>query len=162
LARSELRRFGGIYRIGAIASEIEANYRWLETRNGWDILLRGLRAVRTKPTKDKERELAHIVDNALKGFGPKQSRNFIQWLGVSKYEIPLDSRIMNWLKMYNFPLLMSPKLLSDLAYYEFVLDGFQALCTKAHILPCIADASIFTDADDLRHQSGVKRRATGK
>jgi len=149
MVRSDLKRFGGIYRIKIIANEIKANFQWLEAKNGWSILLSELRAIRATPTKTGERKLAHIVDE-LKGFGPKQSRNFIQWLGVSQYEIPLDSRIMDWLKKNDFPIPMSAKMLSDLDYYEFVLDGFQALCAKAHIFPCIADASIFTDVDEVQ------------
>ena len=40
----------------------------------------------------RERETARWIASRLVGFGPKQSRNLLQSLGLGRYEIPLDSR----------------------------------------------------------------------
>jgi len=45
-----------------------------------------------------ERE-ACILLQELKGIGPKQSRNLRQALGLLRYEIPIDSRIVKWLNL---------------------------------------------------------------
>ena len=33
------------------------------------------------------------MSERLAGFGPKQARNLLQGLGLTRYEIPIDSRI---------------------------------------------------------------------
>src|SRR3712207_8726784 len=40
--------------------------------------------------------LFRSIDDSLKGFGPKQSRNLLQGLGLTRYEIPIDIRITRW------------------------------------------------------------------
>jgi hypothetical protein len=42
-------------------------------------------------TKFEERKCAEMINDTLLGFGPKQSRNLLQRLGLTKYEIPIDS-----------------------------------------------------------------------
>lgn len=96
-----------------------------------------------------ECEAAEFVDDHLKGFGPKQSRNLLQWLGLTKYEIPLDSRITKWLNEFGFPVRLSAGALSDRNYYNFVSDGVQALCAQSDIYPCVLDAAIFTSYDQV-------------
>ena len=99
-------------------------------------------------SKINERELADYLKLKLKGFGPKQSRNFLQTLGLTKYEIPIDSRIINWLNDFGFPVKLSSALLSENNYYHFVSDGIQELCEKADIYPCVFDAVVFSSFDD--------------
>ncbi|MCK9270029.1 MAG: hypothetical protein WC271_07755 [Bacteroidales bacterium] len=82
------------------------------------------------------------------GFGPKQSRNFLQALGLTKYEIPIDSRITTWLNDFGFPVTLTSSPLGDKGYYHFVSDGIQELCEKAEIYPCILDAAIFSSFDN--------------
>ena len=98
-------------------------------------------------TKEAEREFADYLNELLSGFGPKQSRNFLQTLGLTKYEIPIDSRIIKWLNKYEFPFILSASLLSDKGYYHLVSDGIQSLCSKAEVYPCILDAAIFSSYD---------------
>ena len=98
-------------------------------------------------TRKDEREIADYIDDTFKGFGPKQSRNFLQSLGLTKYEIPIDSRITNWLNDQGFPVVLSSAGLQDRAYYHFVSDGIQRLCDKADIYPCVLDAAIFSSYD---------------
>jgi hypothetical protein len=136
-AQDLLTKFGGLRRTRHIAVEISANLAALEENGGW----RGLQ------TQDAERTVAHSIDE-FHGFGPKQSRNLLQWLGLTRFEIPIDSRVTKWLnKEFEFPINLSATALADLNYYEFVLDAVQQLCREAGILPCVLDAAIFSSFD---------------
>jgi thermostable 8-oxoguanine DNA glycosylase len=94
-----------------------------------------------------ERNAAEFIDENLKGFGPKQSRNLLQSLGLTRYEIPIDSRITKWLNAFGFPVKLTADALSNREYYNFIGDGFQALCARAEIYPCVLDAAIFSSFD---------------
>ncbi len=81
-----------------ISRRLVENLRWLHD-GGWAhvkhefLNLATIR--RNAPARDciaKERHAARLV-MSMDGFGPKQSRNQWQCLGVSRYEIPLDSRV---------------------------------------------------------------------
>ena len=108
-------------------------------------------------SKEEERKLADELDDLFHGFGPKQSRNFLQALGLTKYEIPLDSRIIGWLNNFGFPIKLNSKSLGDKAYYHFVSDGIQALCEKAKIYPCMFDAAVFSSYDKGEWKEGNVR-----
>ena len=97
--------------------------------------------------KEVERTAATFIDEHFAGFGPKQARNLWQWLGMTRYEIPLDSRIMQWLNENALDLKLTSAVLGDSGYYEFVLDGVQALCHRAGVLPCVFDGAIFSSFD---------------
>lgn len=94
-----------------------------------------------------ERQAAEFVQVSFIGFGPKQSRNLLQDLGLTKYEIPIDSRITKWLNEFGFPVHLSAAGLNDSHYYNFVLDGIQAMCERSSILPCVFDAVVFSSYD---------------
>ena len=49
--------------------------------------------------------------SGLAGFGPKQARSLWQCMGVTQYEIPLDSRIADWVRSLPSPFPMDPKRL---------------------------------------------------
>lgn len=98
-------------------------------------------------SKNAERILADNLSEKFMGFGPKQSRNFLQVIGLTKYEIPIDSRITNWLNNFGFPVSLASSSLGDKGYYHFISDGIQELCIKADIYPCILDAAIFSSFD---------------
>ena len=133
------------------------NFRWFND-GGWDRVeekfreLLGQRAGKPLPGDcNLERQAARFIDKELKGFGPKQSRNLWQYLGLSRFEIPLDSRMTKWFNRHilnRSSLQLSPTALADWNYYEFVEDGVLALCETAGILPCLVDAAIFS-SDDL-------------
>ena len=97
-------------------------------------------------TKEQERIVAKHIASTFKGFGPKQSRNLLQMLGLTRYEIPIDSRLTNWLKanILGSPAPLNGGLLGNREYYEFILDGVQELCERADKYPCIFDAAVFT------------------
>jgi len=103
--------------------------------------------LRTTQTLQSEREAAEFINNQFKGFGPKQSRNLLQSLGLTKYEIPIDSRITKWLNRFGFPVKLSAQALSDPNYYKFVSDGVQQLCAQSGVYPCVLDAAIFASFD---------------
>jgi thermostable 8-oxoguanine DNA glycosylase len=103
--------------------------------------------VRLDSSPQTERKAADFLDKNLRGFGPKQSRNLLQWLGLSRYEIPIDSRLTKWLNGFGFPVKLNAFCLADPIYYNFVSDGFQRLCEVCDIVPCVLDAAIFASFD---------------
>lgn len=146
--------FGGLRFGPKIGDATEANLAWLES-GGWSEVERRARALslcrRRRPKRgDKtvEREAAELVHEHLKGFGPKQSRNLWQTLGLTRFETPVDSRITRWLNQAGFPFTLSGAPLADRHYYEFVMDGIQELCRASGVLPCVLDAAIFARVGD--------------
>lgn len=132
--------------VNRISSFFASNYRVIVERN-WT-LIKELEELKTANSKIKERNIADKLANDFNGFGPKQSRNFLQALGLTKYEIPIDSRITTWLNDFGFPVTLTSSPLGDKGYYHFVSDGIQELCEKAKIYPCILDAAIFSSFDN--------------
>lgn len=123
------------------------NYSRLQNSN-WEIINDLTNKLDGKATKEIERTIADNIQDSFIGFGPKQSRNILQTLGLTKYEIPIDSRIISWLNEFGFPISLSSAALQDKNYYHFVLDGIQFLCDRAQIYPCILDAAIFSSNDN--------------
>jgi hypothetical protein len=141
-----LTSFGGIRRTHTIADWLEQHLAWLDG-GGWDELLGVLGSIKHGRVPAFERVAARRVQERLIGLGPKQSRNVLQVLGLTRYEIPLDSRLTKWLNDFGFPLKLSANSLGDLAVYELIEDGFQALCARIDVLPCLMDAAIFASFD---------------
>jgi hypothetical protein len=69
-------------------------------------------------------------------------------LGLTRYEVPIDSRITRWLNEFGFPVTLSADALSDRNYYRFVSEGIRELCDACHIYPCLLDAAIFSSYDE--------------
>ena len=66
--------------------------------------------------------MADYIDDTFEGFGPKQSRNLLQELGLTRFEIPIDSRVTNWLNdELKFPIKVTSTALSDKHCYRLVL-----------------------------------------
>jgi hypothetical protein len=141
-----LSEFGGLRRFRVIGGELSSNLNYLEN-GGWDEMLGHLERVRAEQSKESERQAAEVIDDKLKGFGPKQSRNLLQCLGLSKYEVPIDSRLTKWLNRFGFPVHLSATILGDRHYYNFVSEGFQRLCQECGVEPCVLDAAIFASFD---------------
>jgi len=141
-----LRAAGGIRFADKIADELSQNFSLLETSE-WDATLRQCnRLVRLVP-REVEIEVANHIQKHFLGFGPKQSRNVLQSLGLTRYEIPIDSRLTDWLNEFGFPVRLSAGALGDDNYYRFVSDGIQLLCERSGVLPCIFDAAVFALRD---------------
>lgn len=146
VVKDRLTAFGGLRRTNIIAGELAANIKQLAPPT-WEQTHEVLDALRCSDTVPSERNAAHFIAERYKGFGPKQSRNLLQSLGLTRYEIPIDSRITKWLNEFGFPLRVSATTLSDPDYYEMVMDGIQRLCTASHLYPCVLDAAIFVSFD---------------
>jgi len=141
-----LNSHAGLRRKNKIAEEIETNLRLLE--NGlWEKIFEIIENLLSNSSVVNERKAAQYISDNLKGFGPKQSRNLLQSLGVTIYEIPIDSRITKWLNEFGFPIKLSATALADHNYYNFVSDGFQKICKACDIKPCVMDAVIFSSFD---------------
>jgi len=142
----EISEFGGIRRANKIAEAVLDNLGWLED-GGWKRIFWITDSLENNETIEIERGSAEFIDDHLKGFGPKQARNLLQSLGLTGYEIPVDSRIIKWLNEFGFPIKLSSVGLTDKNYYNFILDGLQQLCERSGVYPCVLDAAIFSSFD---------------
>lgn len=140
-----------------IAAQIEANLAWLRS-GGWRTANDHFMALAQLPVSSPidhriaaERRAAGSLmgrSGGLAGFGPKQVRNLWQCLGVTLYEIPVDSRICGWLNALPAPFQIKPeRLYVSVPYYEATMSDIQALCAAACVLPCEFDAAVFASAD---------------
>jgi hypothetical protein len=145
-AKAKLTKFGGLRRTNLLAGEIATNLTTLE-EGLWQQTLETLGTLRSNEDVGPERGAADFIDDNFAGFGPKQARNLLQSLGLTRHEIPIDSRITKWLNEFGFPLRLSANALADPNYYRFVMDGFQALCRACEVAPCVLDAAIFASFD---------------
>lgn len=146
VAQTILSEFGGLRFTKKISQQIKVNLQRI-VDNEWFILREITKQEVTIEDKYWEQSLADTIQKQVKGCGPKQSRNFLQILGITKYEIPIDSRITGWLNKNNFPIHLVAGGLSDPHYYQFISDGIQHLCKQANIYPCLLDAAIFSSYD---------------
>ena len=146
-ATNILTEFGGIRRANTIGEEIETNIKWLEN-DGWQNVSKMYAELKDNENRIAEKTWADFINDNLKGFGPKQSRNLLQTLGLTKYEIPIDSRITKWLNDFGFPITLSAAALGDRHYYNFISKGIQQICEASGIYPCALDAAIFSSYDD--------------
>lgn len=151
-AATVLSNFGGIRFYNNIARYLKNNLKLLEESDGWEQIYLTAKTLAELRKRDPvfedikvERMASNLVDEKLSGFGPKQSRNFWQWMGYTRYEIPIDSRLIKWInKREILPIKLASNALSNKDYYEMVLDWVQFLCKEANVLPCLLDAAIFS------------------
>ena len=140
--QNECINFGGIRRYNRIAEQIKFNLDFLNGTN-WKILNDINQRLPTENYKVEE-EIAREL-TSLKGIGSKQSRNVIQNLGLTRFEIPIDSRLMKWINSeIKFPIKLTSVALQDENYYCFVLEAIRKLSNEAGIFPCELDAMIFS------------------
>lgn len=127
-----------------IADELLDNLNFLES-GGWEKLIQHLESIKGKHTQQDEKEVINYLlgEGRLKGIGLKQSRNFLQWLGLSVYEIPIDSRVCKILKDCGCNYVPGTSGLQDEAVYEYMERGLQLVSEKLGIEPCILDACLF-------------------
>lgn len=143
--KDTLTNFGLTRFVNRISEFFSWNIKTFQ-ENNW-IIISEFKKLKKVDSKTEERRIADKLADELKGIGPKQARNFLQALGLTKYEIPIDSRITNWLNEFGFPVTLGASPLGDVGYYHFVLDGIQELCEKAEVYPCMLDAAIFSSFD---------------
>ena len=95
----------GIRRTNKIAKAVDRNLAMLEQgewRNlhGWRDILLTQRMELPNPAHRTAEESAADYMNRFLEFGPKQSRNFWQSLGLTRYTFVLNSRILRWLRKH--------------------------------------------------------------
>lgn len=118
------------------------NMKMLE--NGeWNILLNKLKILNAEHSINEEKDVAKYLSSNFKGIGLKQSRNFIQMLGLSQYEIPIDSRVIKILKTCGVENLPSAGDLQNKKKYLCIEKEIQTACEKLKTQPCILDACFF-------------------
>lgn len=140
----------GLRRAPTIATNLVTIYNHLEAGE-WKELAGQLATLETRPTLLKERSVVnYLLGGKYPGLGQKQSRNFIQWVGVSRYEVPLDSRVLKRMQTFGASFVPSGSALTDEAVYLFVQDCLQQVASALNIYPCMLDACIFSsfDVDD--------------
>jgi hypothetical protein len=135
------QKFGTTKYLKKIPNYFSTNFEFLEETN-WDIESEINDAIGKELTKYDERKLADMVDRSFKGFGSKEARSLLLALGVSKYEIPIDNKLISWLEKFNFPIKFTKAALQDILFYHFVSDGIQKLCEVSDIYPCVLYTSI--------------------
>lgn len=154
----EIKNFGGIRFGPKIAKQMKCNYdalhsgEWQTIEKLGDELTVQRKSVPSSDHFALERKAALYLQPKFSqykfsGFGPKQSRNFWQSLGLTRYEFVLDSRVLKWLHTQGFPLPLSSMALGEEEYYCFVSDILRNWCVQAGILPCVLDAAIFSSYD---------------
>ncbi len=145
----------GIRRTNKIAKAIHSNLLQLE-QGEWDNLrkwrdtLMVQRANAPDPAHQATEELAADYMDRFLEFGPKQSRNFWQFLGLTRYTFVLDSRILKWLRE-NLDIevgFLTSSGLGDKEYYCFISNILLDLCNQADVLPCMLDVAIFDTFDE--------------
>ena len=142
LEKSKLRRWKLVSKLLATNYE-RLTHDWTELE-AWSDALTRQRLMGPIPShSDLERQAARFLQKHLKGLGPKQSRNFWQSLGLTRYEVPVDSRVLRWCRKELELDLPSPAL-SDNKFYEMVVDALGALCQQVNVLPCLFDAAVFS------------------
>jgi hypothetical protein len=147
LLRLEMTR-AGLWRASPIAGNLSLILDHLED-GGWKPLLDLLATLRTRPTAIKERAVVkHLLSENFPGLGQKQSRNLIQELGLSRHEIPIDSRVLKRMSEFGANFVPSPRALSDSATYVFVQHCLQQISSALGIYPCVLDACIFASFED--------------
>lgn len=154
-----LKEHGGIRYYNNIGDACETNLGRLDS-GGWDELWAELELLlEARPREpepgdpETEREAATYLSERLAGdglhrVGSKQARNILQILGLTRFEIPLDSRITKWLnENFDLPYHVSGSGLSNPEYYHFIMDLVQDGCLTADVLPCVFDAAVFSSYD---------------
>ena len=141
-----LTSWGGIRFSEKIGKQLPKNLQAVDS-NRWLEIEETLHTVCQSRTPESETEAAEVLESMLVGIGPKQARNLLQGLGLTLYEIPIDTRIVKWLNRAGFPLKLSAGALSDKNYYSFLSRGIRELCHAAGVYPCVFDAAVFSRSD---------------
>ncbi|MCG9874720.1 MAG: hypothetical protein MH321_08045 [Leptospiraceae bacterium] len=146
----KLKEFSGIRFTTKISEHICKNVDILNSE--WPNILQLINKILISNDSQRqtlERNLCNQLMNNFIGIGPKQSRNVLQAMGVTNFEIPIDSRFIKWFKQnIKFSIPINSTLLSSEEYYAFILDIISELCSQEKIMPAILDACIFASFDN--------------
>lgn len=94
----------------SIGAELAENLKWF-TGRAWSELRTNLATVEVGKGYKRERNVAEWLCTVFRGLRPQQIRNLLHVLGLSRYEIPIDSRVTNWLNDFGFPVRLNAKAL---------------------------------------------------
>jgi thermostable 8-oxoguanine DNA glycosylase len=145
-ANAILVKHGGIRFHERIPKFLVENLR-LVCGDAWQELSVQLDRLRSHSSIVDERVVANFIEDRFSGIGPKQARNLLQMLGLTRFVIPIDSRVLSWMNDNGFPVPSSAGLLAFRDYFEFVENGLNELCDRCGIAPCIFDAAVFGQSD---------------
>lgn len=142
-------REAGLRRSVTIASNLTRTLGGLQSPGAWKELISRLETLKSHTTIGKEREVVgYLMSGAFPGLGHKQARNCIQWLGLSRYEVPLDSRVLKRLREFGATFVPAGAAMTDEAVYLFVQCLVQQIAKALNIYPCELDACIFASFGD--------------
>jgi thermostable 8-oxoguanine DNA glycosylase len=143
------QKFGNNKYVKKVPKYFSSNFDFLVETN-WNLESEIKNSLKKELTKHDERKLADMADRSFKGFGSKEARSFLLALGVTKYEIPIDNKLIRWLEKFSFPIKFTKIALQDIIFYHFVSDGIQKLCEVSDIYPCVLYASIPSGSNLLK------------
>jgi thermostable 8-oxoguanine DNA glycosylase len=112
---------------------------------------------------EAELEAAELLANAntgILGVGPKQARNFWQYLGYTVWTIPLDSRVQKILQAPPFSMTWGNKGLTKAAYCR-IEEQVGELCravTTTKVYPVLLDSVLFNMQGLMRDLAGFPNR----
>lgn len=139
----------GLRRSVTIAKNLATTLNNLQMPGGWARLQAQLATLEKNTTSRKERLVTdYLRSGQFPGLGQKQSRNFIQWIGLSRYEVPLDSRVLKRLREFGANFVPRGSAMTDEAVYLFVQELVQCIAKELDIYPCELDACIFASFGD--------------
>jgi len=150
-----LKNHDGVQYYKRISDFAANNRKWL-IDSGWKELEIILNELVQNWSKANERNVSNYLAKHLDGIGPKQSRNILQMIGLTKFEIPLDSRFIKWLNNFGFPIPLHSKLFDYPPFYEYINDIIINLCESADIYPCQLDAAIFASFNKVKDKDNKK------
>jgi hypothetical protein len=145
-------RIGGACATNLERLESDEQSGWREVEAELDRLVNQRKETADRTHATAERRASRVLkdeigDEGLSWIGQKQSRNMLQMLGLSRYEIPLDSRLNDWTSThFDQPPILADQSLDD--YYAIAVDLIQEACAQADVLPCMFDAAAFADGDE--------------
>lgn len=115
----------------------------------WNNLIFQLKTLVPQHSREDEIKVINYLlgDGKLVGIGQKQARNFLQWLGLSIYEVPIDTRVCKILKSCGCNFVPNGVGLQDGTVYRYMEDGINVLAEKLGIKPCILDACMFNSLE---------------
>ena len=103
--------------IKKVPGYFSGNFDFLR-KTEWDLEKEISLSFKRELSKDDERVLADKVDQGFKGFGSKEARSFLMILGVTRYEIPIDYKLIDWLGNFGFPIRFTKTALQDKLFYQ--------------------------------------------
>ncbi|MBD3228276.1 MAG: hypothetical protein GF329_08800 [Candidatus Lokiarchaeota archaeon] len=149
LSNNKIRFYNNISRYA------KENLKKLESGE-WDILIKifkDIQSSKAESRRTEERKASRYIQDEFLGFGPKQSRHLLLGLGLAYYEIPLDSRILNWINDRLEENKIPRQALSDEQFFCFLLDKISITSNQTSLLPTEFDALIFESVQKTRYKS---------